>query len=149
MIGSVTKNIELHQVRVKSLESDFSLEMQVSKIDREKLLVMENPGYAEIFAKYNPLRAVVMIDKDSKAELPVYLVIGINECTQIKTVFPPKIGHHRGPIAEKTKFGWTIMSPGNEVNANEMFLTTQTSSMDYEKLCRLVFFGLEDSPTGD
>jgi hypothetical protein len=43
MIGSVTKNIELYQIRVKSLESDFSLEMQVSKIDREKLLVLENP----------------------------------------------------------------------------------------------------------
>ena len=145
MIGSVTKNIELYQVRVKSLESDFSLEMQVSKIDREKLLVLENPGYAEIFAKHNPLRAVVMIDKDSKAELPVYLVIGINECTQIKTVYPPKIGHQEEPIAEKTKFGWTIMSPGNEVNANEMFLTTQTSSMDYEKLCRHDVLELEGS----
>jgi hypothetical protein len=57
MIGSVTKNIELYQIRVKSLESDFSPEMQVSKIDREKLLVLENPRYAEIIAKYNHLPA--------------------------------------------------------------------------------------------
>ena len=41
------------------------------------------------------------------------------------------------------------MSPGNEVNASEMFLTAQTSSTDYEKLCRLNVLGLEDSPTGD
>lgn len=41
------------------------------------------------------------------------------------------------------------MSPGNEVNANEMFLTTQTSSMNYEKLCRLDVLGLEDSLNDD
>ena len=84
MIGSVTKNIELYKIRAKSLESDFHLKMQVSKIEREKLLVLENPRYAEIIAKYNHLQAVEMIDKDSKAELPVHLVIGANEYTQIK-----------------------------------------------------------------
>ena len=40
------------------------------------------------------------------------------------------------------------MSPGKEVNVNELFLT-QTSSADYEKLCRLDVLGLEDSSTGD
>ena len=59
-----------------------------------------------------------------------------------------KIGRQGELIAEKTKFGWTIMSPGKEVNVNEIFLT-QTSSADYEKLCRLDILGIEDSPTGD
>ena len=40
------------------------------------------------------------------------------------------------------------MSPGKEVDVNEMFLT-QTSSADYENLCRLDVLGLQDSPTGD
>jgi hypothetical protein len=76
-------------------------------------------------------------------------VIGANEYTKIKTeTSPPKIGSQGEPIAEKTKFDWTIMSPGKEVNLNEMFMT-QTSSADYEKLCRLDVLGLEDSPTGD
>ena len=123
--------------------------MQVSKIEREKLLALENPRYAEIIAKYNHLQAVEMIDKDNKAELPVHLVIGANEYTQIKTENAPKIGRQGEPITEKTKFGWTIMSSGNEMNASEMFLTAQTSSTDYEKLCRLDVLGLEDSPTGD
>ena len=35
MIGSVMKNIEIYQLRAKSLESDFSLEMQVSKVNGE------------------------------------------------------------------------------------------------------------------
>ena len=149
MIGSVTKNIELYKIRAKSLESDFYFEMQVSKIEHEKLLVLENPRYAEIIAKYNHLQAVEMIDKDNKAELPVHLVNGANEYMQIKTENVPKIGRQGEPIAEKTKFGWTIMSPGNEVNASEMFLTAQTSSTDYMKLCHLDVLGLQDSPTGD
>ena len=43
--------------------------MQVSKVDREKLLVLENPKYAEIIAKYNDLRAVKMTDKDDKTKI--------------------------------------------------------------------------------
>jgi hypothetical protein len=148
MIGSVTKDIQIYQIRAKSLEGDFYLEMQVSKIEREKRLTLENPKYTEVIAKYNHLRGVEMIDKDEKAELPVHLVIGTNEYTRIKTETPPKIGQQGEPIVEKTKFGWTIMSPGKEVDVNEMFLT-QTSSADYENLCRLDVLGLQDSPTGD
>ena len=49
---------------------------------------------------------------------------------------------------EKTKFGWTIMSAGKEVNVNEIF-AMQTSSTDYDNVCRLDVLGLQDSPTGD
>ena len=44
----------------------------------------------------------------------------------------------------KTETSPKIVQP----NLNEMFMT-QTSSADYEKLCRLDVLGLEDSPTGD
>ena len=84
-----------------------------------------------IIAKYNHLQAVEMIDKDNKPELPVHLVIGANEYTQIKTENAHKIGRQGEPIAERTKFAWTIMSPGNEVSVTEMFLTAQISSTDY------------------
>ncbi len=43
MIGSVTKTIEMYRICVKNLAGDFSLQMQVSKVDREKLLLLENP----------------------------------------------------------------------------------------------------------
>jgi hypothetical protein len=48
MIGSLTKDIQIHQIRAKSLGSNISLEMQVSKIDREKRLALENPKYTEL-----------------------------------------------------------------------------------------------------
>ena len=99
MIESVTKNIQIFEIRAKSLESDFALEMQVSKVDREQLLVLDNPKYAEIIAEYNHLRGVEMIDKDEKPELPVHLVIGTNEYTRIKTVTAPRIGRQGEAIA--------------------------------------------------
>ena len=40
------------------------------------------------------------------------------------------------------------MSPGTEQDLASMYLT-QTSSDDYEQLCRLDVLGLEDQPTGD
>ena len=40
------------------------------------------------------------------------------------------------------------MSPGKEVSVNKIF-APQTSSTDYESLCRLDVLGSQDSPTGD
>ena len=44
-------------------------------------------------------------------------------------------------MAEKTKLEWPIISPGKEVDLTPMFMT-QTSSLDYETLCRLDIRGL-------
>ena len=74
--------------------------MQVGEVDREKLLLLENPRYVEVIVKIHHLGGVEMLDKDQKPELPVHLVIGTNEYTQIKTKSPPKIGHQGEPIAE-------------------------------------------------
>ena len=45
-------------------------------------------------------------------------------------------------------FGWSFMSPGAETDVNNMFLA-QTSTTNYEMLCRMEVLGLEDTPTGD
>ena len=51
-------------------------------------------------------------------------------------------------MAEQTRFGWTIMLSGAEVDSQNMFLT-QTSIGDYEELCRMDVLGLQDTPIGD
>ena len=55
-----------------------------------------------------------MNDTDTKAQLPVHLIFGASEYAKIKTNIPAKIGTPGKPIAELTRFGWTIMSPGKE-----------------------------------
>ena len=89
-----------------------------------------------------------MEDTDKKPVLPVHLILGASEYTKIKTPEAQQIGAMGEPIAEFARFGWTIMSPGRETNINSSFLA-QTSSTDYEMLCRLDVLGLEDTPTGD
>ena len=43
---------------------------------------------------------------------------------------------------------WTIISAGKEVDLTLMFMT-QTSSLEYETLCRLDVLGIADSASGD
>ncbi|XP_046863293.1 uncharacterized protein LOC124457043 [Xenia sp. Carnegie-2017] len=86
-------------------------------------------------------------DGDTKAQLPVHVVLG-EEYARIKTKNRPRIGKDGEPIAELTKLGWFVMSPGKEFDHNHMLLT-QTTQKDYEKLCRLDVLGLADTSEHD
>lgn len=77
-----------------------------------------------------------MNDRDEKPELPVHIILGASEYAKIKTETRPKIGRPGEPVAELTKFGWTIMSPGKEVDLSNMFLM-QTAAADFEQLCKV------------
>lgn len=52
-----------------------------------------------------------MEDKESKDILPVHLILGASDYAKIKTETAPRVGALGEPIGEKTKLGWTIMSP--------------------------------------
>ena len=63
---------------------------------------------------------------------------------RIKIPIKPLIGRDEEPVAERTKFGWTILSPRVEFDWKKMMLT-QTSQVDFDQLCRLDVLGLADS----
>ena len=50
------------------------------------------------------------MDNDPKPFLPVHLILGASDYRTIKTAEPPRVGQLGEPVAEKTKFGWTIIS---------------------------------------
>ena len=52
------------------------------------------------------------------------------------------------PIAEKTKLGWVIVSPG-QGNLASALMVTRSSIEDYMQLCNFDVLGLEDRPEGD
>ena len=100
--------------------------------------------------RYGHLQGMVMEDTDNRDELPVHVILGASEYTKIKTASNQKVGRIGEPVAEKTRFGWTIMTSGAEdVDVGTKIFLTQTSVTDYDELCRLDVLGLEDSPTGD
>ena len=63
-------------------------------------------------------------------------------------VVQPLVGNEGEPIAEQTKFGWVVMSPGVEFDQSTMLLT-MTSQADFERLCQLDVLGLEDTSEQD
>ncbi|PFX28395.1 Pro-Pol polyprotein [Stylophora pistillata] len=148
MLGSTNKVIGVHSVTIGSIDGKFRLETEVTRVDRSTLLSLGNAGYAEILEKYPYLDGVYMDDRDEKPELPVHIILGASEYAKIKTETIPKIGRSGEPVAEPTKFGWTIMSPGKDVDLANMFLTLTTAA-DYERLSRLDVLGLRDTPSGD
>ncbi|KAL9977002.1 hypothetical protein ACROYT_G014357 [Oculina patagonica] len=65
--------------------------------------------------------------------LPVHLILGAIDYTKNKTETAPCGGALGEPTGEKTKLGWTVMSPGKEVDLSPMFFT-QTSHVDWGHL---------------
>ncbi len=148
MLGSVTKEMELSTLRVEAVNGEFAMDVSVTKVDKGELLFVDNPNYAKLINSYQHLEGVQMEDKDQKPKLPVHLVLGAGDYMRIKTAEKPRVGKIGEPVAERTKFGWTILAQGNELDYSAMFLT-QTSQRDYEELCRLDVLGLEDKPEHD
>ena len=148
MFGTSKKAIDIYGLQIRNVNSKFILEAEVNKVDRKKLLTLKNPKCTEIVAQFSHLKGVTTNDNDEKAMLPVHLILGTNEYAKIKTGARPRVGRSGEPVAEYTKFGWTILSPGTELDLSNMLLT-QTSAIDYEELCKLDVLGLKDNPSGD
>ena len=90
MLGSTSKVIGVYGVTISSLNGKFRLKTEVTKVDRGTLLSLDNPKYGEVLQKYTHLERVHM-DDDTKAELPVRIILGASDYAKIKTENKPKI----------------------------------------------------------
>ena len=82
------------------------------------LLELPDPKYQNLQNSYKHLKDIKINDHDKKHELPVHVILWVNEYTRIK----------KKPIAELTKLGWVMLSPGKE-NASTNISFTNTSCM--------------------
>ena len=149
MLGVTTREVELSTIEIKGTDGKFSMSIEVTKVNKGELLFIDNPRYEKMI-QHNPhLEGVQMEDLDRKERLPVHIILGASDYAKLKTDRPPKVGESGQPVAELTRLGWTIMSPGKETINTSNMLLTQTSQVDYEELCRLDVLGLKDTPTND
>ena len=95
--------------------------------------------------QYNHLEGVEMEDDAEKPELPIHVVLGANIFCKIKMKKEPRVGGSGDPVAEITKFGWVLMSPGSEIQSR-VYLTNLRH--DYDRLCSLDVLGLENRTQG-
>jgi len=143
MLHSTSQKIDIYDVQISNVKGDFAFSTMVNRVDKSVLLSLPNPRYTEIIERYPHMQEITMEDMDSKPELPIHMVLGASDYTSIKTKTLPRIGKLRDPVAELTALGWTIMSPGKELELSSIYLT-RSSTADYEDLCRLDVLGIED-----
>ena len=76
-----------------------------------------------------------MDDEDAKHQSLMHLVLGNREYVRIKASTKPLVGRRDGePVAEKTKFGWVIMSPGIDSGIEHDVLDTDAAIRCRESL---------------
>ena len=123
IFGTSNKAVDIYGPQIRSVDGKFTLEAEVNKVDRKELLTLENPKCAEIVAQFSQLKGVTTNNNDEKVMLTVHLILGANEYAKIKTGARPRVGCSGEPVAEYTKFGWTILSPGMGLDLSNIFLT--------------------------
>lgn len=148
MLHTSKKKSEIFSVTISSLDETFTINTEVSKIEKSALLSIPNPRFSDLKKNYRHLKNVYIEDYHAKEEVPVHLILGASDYARIKTRTAPRIGSSGEPVAELTKLGWTIISPGKEVDLMNLYLT-QSSSEDYERLCALDVLGLEEASCGN
>ena len=84
-----------------------------------------------------------MDNKDTKAELPIHVILRAGDYARIKTTTTPRIGQPGQPIAEYTSLGWVIMSAGEETDLSSVYLT-RSSATRYAELCSLDVLCLQE-----
>ena len=144
ILGTTTREVEPSTIQVAGLAGDFSMPVEVTKVTKSELLYLDKPKYEEIIKTNEHMQGVTMDDHDTKDKLPVHIILSASEFAKLKTEKPPRIGLPGQPVAELTRYGWTIMSPGKEPVDVSSMLLAQTSQADYEELCRIDVLGLED-----
>ena len=92
------------------------------------------------------MKDLTINDTDTKKELPVHVLLEAGDYTKIKTQEMARVGQPGEPIAELTKLGWVVISPGQETSVTKI-LFSKTSVHDYENLCNLDVLGAKDEHT--
>ena len=89
--------------------------------------------------KYAHLSDIIITDHDTKT---VHFILGTGYYTKIKTQERARVGQPGEPIAELTRLGWVVISPGQESGLTNMF--SKNSVHDYENLCSLDVLGVKE-----
>ena len=144
LTNSTTKKLKIYNLKVENLDENFSFQTELNKLEREVLITLPNPKYNEMIETYDHLKGIKMNERDTKPELPIHVILGASDYVKIKMQKCPRVGKINEPIAEQTKMGWVIMSPGEESDLVSS-LYTRTSASDFNRLCDIDVLGVEEN----
>ena len=101
MLGSTSTKVEIYPATIKSSDGEFTMKVGLTKVQKPHLMEIDNPRYEKLLSKYNHLKGVKIDDLDDKPQLPVHVVLAVNEYANIKTT-SARVGMTGQPIAERT-----------------------------------------------
>ena len=144
--GVVRKRVEIYKISMKSLFSDFLMEIEVNNSGKDVITHLPNYNISLLKSKYRELRNLEFSDENASGNnLPVHILLGMNDYITIKTTKAPIISQDKRPIvAEFTKIGW-VLSGGinlNTLNPEKAFLLT--SEEQFERMTKLDILGITD-----
>ena len=148
LMANTVKTFNIYELEISDNNGTFTLETEITQVDRDVIMTIPNPQYQDVLKKYSHLKGVKIIDKDTKKELPMQIILGASDYSRIKTSTGTHAGNPGEPIAEYTRHGWTLMPPG-KIGQHESMIITRSTIEDYCQLCALDVLGLEDKPDGD
>ena len=79
MMHSTTRKTGVFEIEINDVSGDFQFKAEVNKVERETLLSLPNPNYESVLRQHQHLRDIKMNDTDTKAELPIHLILGASE----------------------------------------------------------------------
>ena len=94
-----TRTMQVYEVVMRSVTGDFSLNVNVTKIEKRELLTLDNPRYSDLVKSQPHLRGVKMEDSDTKACLPAHVIIDANDFAKIRTSGSLRVGRRGDPVA--------------------------------------------------
>ena len=144
MLYTTNSKSSIYNVTIKNLEDEFEFTTEVNAVDKDVLLNVPNPDYGTILTKYPHLTGIKINENQTKATLPIHVILGASDFTKIKAQERPRIGQIGDPVAELTKLEWIIMSPGKKSSYSNVLLRTAAINT-YEELCSLDVLVLSDT----
>ena len=85
LISTNTRKIKIYSVIIQDMNCECGLETELNHLEREVLLELSNPTYQKLQNTYVHLKDLQINYLDPKSELPVHVILGITDYTEIKT----------------------------------------------------------------
>lgn len=85
--------MQVYQIKLRSVNEDFEMEADVTKVEKPHLVVVDNPQYTKLIEKHPHLKGVTMDDTDERPHLPVYIILGNSECPGMSTTEPQRVDY--------------------------------------------------------
>ena len=116
LMASSTARMEIYKTTVSTRSGDFTLHVNLTKVNRGELLGIENLKYDHLMKTSPHLKGLEVDDADVKTLLPVHVILGAGVYARIKTENRPRVSKQGELVAERTKLGWIILFPGEEID---------------------------------